>query len=850
MSNKPEIYAFCKAGCKWPTVHKEDLERAATFINHNIAYGMEKGKRYLIKSSDVTTWNFQLLFRYYEINKFEGITTQLDLPIELPTFDKYKPEIIFELLDVTMSTQIIKYVYEINGVRYSGELSAVLDFDTSKGFMAYVEHNQLGNVEVYLFNSNAQILLAPEKVFIKYADDENGLHMTDKYSGQAYMGTYVGETISTNPSDYTWVLLVEKHYLNVGDNLKGKTIKFNVNNTLTADDANKITIGVDEDYYIGICNNLDLGLYDSNNDECVVQFCDNNGNWLMNAYTFDMDLHINSFDDIANVNKYISYDTYNELIEKVEVLESEIKVLETKADKSTVKALDHRVTNIESALTGSVMDEVIDESVSRIKNVPSGALPYAYINSIGGRSLNINQLAKKLGNWYMSGGTLTNNVFTAKTQYGGPYITTTKFIANRKYYIYARIKLTTATNAIYFGIGNASGITPSNIIITKSTTEWQTLTKIVTYIKTGDESQNNKVFFLDTRSSGWDAITIEDSVMVIDLTAMYGVGNEPTDVNKVLEDIEQFKVNGYLPYNVGTTNNLKVTEIKSVGVNLIPNTWLNGYWFNTNTGENVTLSDYKKRKISDFIKVTNGDYYLGVFNDNIPTTGEYDIWYVTYDNNKNFLGTFLAAPNKVISLNNVSYVRIGIISLSYDGILNISNDAINGTYYPYKETILKLPSVDLQTFDTLDLENKKHYENSYLVDLGTLNWAYTSTEGQLRFTSTDLIDLIKKPNENTILGNIICSKYATDTYVNIYNNVTDKTIAININGAIGIYDTAYTDVTTFKQAISGVMLYYELATPIETDITIDEPFIEVEPNGTIDFGVSVPSKVTFNTEVE
>ena len=68
-------------------------------------------------------------------------------------------------------------------------------------------------------------------------------------------------------------------------------------------------------------------------------------------------------------------------------------------------------------------------------------------------------------------------------------------------------------------------------------------------------------------------------------------------------------------------------------------------------------------------------------------------------------------------------------------------------------------------------------------------------------------------------------------------------------------DTAYTDATAFKQAMQGVILYYELATPIVTDISslIPDDFlrnIEVEAKGSVtfknsngdDYRIPVPSE--------
>lgn len=69
----------------------------------------------------------------------------------------------------------------------------------------------------------------------------------------------------------------------------------------------------------------------------------------------------------------------------------------------------------------------------------------------------------------------------------------------------------------------------------------------------------------------------------------------------------------------------------------------------------------------------------------------------------------------------------------------------------------------------------------------------------------------------------------------------DKSIGQHQGAArVTVLDTAYTDATTFKQAMSGVMLYYELEKPIVTDISslIPDDFlrnIEVEAGGSVTF---------------
>ena len=59
----------------------------------------------------------------------------------------------------------------------------------------------------------------------------------------------------------------------------------------------------------------------------------------------------------------------------------------------------------------------------------------------------------------------------------------------------------------------------------------------------------------------------------------------------------------------------------------------------------------------------------------------------------------------------------------------------------------------------------------------------------------------------------ICSKYLYK--VDTFSASAQKYIAYYANNYVYIRDVDYTDAATFKTAMSGVMLYYELATPIE-----------------------------------
>lgn len=152
----------------------------------------------------------------------------------------------------------------------------------------------------------------------------------------------------------------------------------------------------------------------------------------------------------------------------------------------------------------------------------------------------------------------------------------------------------------------------------------------------------------------------------------------------------------------------------------------------------------------------------------------------------------------------------------------------------------------------VDYENKKYYQCVQSVDLGTLSWRI----GDSVSFETFQLKGQKLTKNYDIAPNILCSKYPTKTQNELWGhiNVTGITANANTDGYIYVNDTSYTDATAFKQAMQGVILYYELANPIITDIStlIPDDFlrnIEVEAGGSItfkggndDYRIPVPSE--------
>ena len=142
--------------------------------------------------------------------------------------------------------------------------------------------------------------------------------------------------------------------------------------------------------------------------------------------------------------------------------------------------------------------------------------------------------------------------------------------------------------------------------------------------------------------------------------------------------------------------------------------------------------------------------------------------------------------------------------------------------------------------------------------MGTVNWAINSASivGEHFYGFIDSAKFKRLGAFTTTVHNILCSKYVT--VARNSSVFVDKTITLDGDSTavsqIQVKDTAYTDAAAFKQAMQGVILYYELANPIVTDIStlIPDDFLRnltVEAGGSItfkggndDYRIPVPSE--------
>ncbi len=405
------------------------------------------------------------------------------------------------------------------------------------------------------------------------------------------------------------------------------------------------------------------------------------------------------------------------------------KIAENTAEIANVKLTDKELKRRVDALfdmgQGITHQFETDSETAYTKIVPTGGKLMS-VKSVGGRSLVWNQNfqpRKEINNGVTvtadSDGTITINGTTTASFFNFRSITPEQNKIGK--YMFKLLILNNPDNiSMKFGFLNRSQSTPA---ITSGSSA-------VIYNQTQSEVLLGKSTGLSGFTTGTVFNDVKIKIQIFDLTAMFGIGNEPSTV----EEFEKMFPATYYPYNAG--------EIVSAGT------------------EEVAVGD-TAHKVPEAIKA-------------LPGYG----WSA-------------------------------------------------GTAKNY-----------------IDYENKKYYKCIDSMDLGTVNWQVETspTFGTYFSTFVDSKKFKKIGDFTQKRHNILCDKYLT--VKRDVKEYVDKTIlldgTVSIVTQIQVKDSAYTDATAFKQAMQGVILYYELATPIVTDISslIPDDFlrnIEVEAGGSITF---------------
>lgn len=443
--------------------------------------------------------------------------------------------------------------------------------------------------------------------------------------------------------------------------------------------------------------------------------------------------------------------------------------------------------------------------------------------TLKGNSVVWNQLIKDFrepSNWLTGGNDVTIvgdkiHIKFASASFANAFgVKSSAFLAGHKYCILMNNENAVPLAAIK--LGSASSIDNSG-----STLDSPKMPLITTAIPTGSFGDGAFWFWAS------DETKLEgdfSNIYVIDLTQMFGAGNEPTTYEEFLR--RKPKVADEYAYNEGTIVNNKVEKVVTTGRNLWDEEWESGRLEN---GENYISPSHFRSK--NFISVDPTKQYF------IRATG---CFISEYDANKTFIEQRDSFTDVAISLPaNCRYIRFWCFNqptYNHDICINLSDPAINGQYFPYEKHELDLSWVkDIKDGEGVKLfedgmrsagtafdevgKNKAVKRIEKVVFDGTEDWNFFQKDDKIM----PLIpNFFPKRGEPSTIKHCKSNYYLEDYSGKAFLNQPIGTI--QCRGDLKIADL-WESIEAWEQHLAELyaagtplVLYYELAEPIEVEL--------------------------------
>lgn len=405
-------------------------------------------------------------------------------------------------------------------------------------------------------------------------------------------------------------------------------------------------------------------------------------------------------------------DDYTTAVEKIAENTAEIANV-----KLTDKELKRRVDALFDIGQGVTHKFETDSETAYTKTVPTGAKLMS-VKNVGGRSVVFNQFAKNKpfdsrngittstdGNYSVLDGTATNAI-TAKGWWG---LKLDEFSPTNghKYLFCSKIISGTVNPANGCTIGTAiqKQIVGKSFIFEMSDKHWDS--NWLSAIYSDKDTVFNKLKF---------------SVMLIDLTLMFGSGNEPASV----EEFEAMFPNDYYPYNVGEIISAGTESVVEQGKNLFDYTDKTHYGANISKVENGVI--YTKGLTTTVLNVPTvaGNKYTLSFKIKSNTTDQGGLrWSLQKGKNISYAHDSSLIKSEVGFAANTEYQAVvpfvadtdfvslcTIVGMVYDVQLENGNTITNyspfyQTEHPIPEAIRNLPGYGVEG-NIVDYENKTY----------------------------------------------------------------------------------------------------------------------------------------------
>lgn len=537
-----------------------------------------------------------------------------------------------------------------------------------------------------------------------------------------------------------------------------------------------------------------------------------------------------------------------------------------------------------------------DKEKAYTKTVPSGTKLGA-VNSIGGKTIVYNQYANIDG--VVTGWADNTNIYSDLKRLSGHklYCMNKCIVKNILY----DDRTTYSKRFLLFDSDDSKTINVEDTLIKKEDIQVGKAFRTSKIVQAPSNLIGARVYNIGDDNIG---LTVECNtwIMLIDLTQMFGEGNEPSTA----EEFESMFPNSYYPYSEGELMSMGTNEVEEVGKNIFKcerflcsdlggtyNPSLsNSYGTSINStapsnsvtvtqskiGQEDIATSYKNGYFCVLFKpiILNEDYVFSF--DIIPSKKLIENSEVMILlNGNNVLKSASAQDLQIgkrtklyfnLRANNTKTTYIKFCNGGISGVFEnfqIEKGSVNTAYAPYHKNHYPIPQA-IQNLDGygwgvgnvynyVDYEDKKFYKYVNRVDLGALTNIYeysglTPQEGLYIFA-------INISNINVKDGSsAICELFNSIPYDDLaskegmFLNVAYNQLLISTNKCKSVEE--------LKAYINNKYLYYGLAEPIVTDIsdiiedTFQEPF-NVESGGLLTFKnsngdgyqVAVPSDIQY-----
>ena len=498
-------------------------------------------------------------------------------------------------------------------------------------------------------------------------------------------------------------------------------------------------------------------------------------------------------------------------------------------------------------------DALRSEQEFLYRECPSNKDGQAKITKIKGNTIPFNQLVQN-GNFAdTSSWSATTASFSVNNNIGS-IIATYRFgrltqsvqrYGDHKYYVTVEMQMSTVSDqirAIQVNTGNGWLTVDS-----ANNTNWNKYSALWT--QTGDNSTADYFrISVDDRSSGWTTNNVRNC-MLFDLTSM-GIDSLTTT-----SEVEAWLSShiGNLPYfahNPGTLLLFVGTGLKTIGKNLLPldlatikslntsGTWNDNAYtygtvvFNVNLDANgkvtsiVTNGTANTNRALQVMSATlkKGSYIVN----GCPTGGSSTKYRITVTTTTYALLASDVGSGASFTLNEDTQIYVfcdirngySASDVTFYPMIRFA-DVNDDTFEPYTTSTLSLNVLDhfptgMKRAGSIydELTENKAYTRVGSADLGSLDYTYNSTT--MRF-ECDIPSNLK--NYGTRLTLLVSAIYECKWHGEAADTNWDMVIYTGITGKLYIHNHAYSNATTFKNAMAGQYIFFELSAYEETDIT-------------------------------